>query len=188
MSHEQTPTSTSKEVTNINSEVDQARINRIVALASQAGEWNVQHGITSTTRENEIAQGQRGPNLAFFKNYVRGQAPGAGERDITKGAALLQADISRFLHPEDYKDAPALTPEGIDQLINSNMVSDTATFSPVDVIRYSVHMVKETELHFEGSDAESEIGEAVDAHFTALGRDPQTPEIALIKQEILQTV
>lgn len=165
------------------------RIDAITDLATQAGEWTAQNGPAVYTKEvdGHKVEFHNGLRLADFRNYAARHMPGADDHTLDVRAALLQSDITRYLHPEEFKDTPPATYESMSDLLGKGLVASTAVFAPGAVMRYSVHKIKETGVPFEGSEAEQRIGAAIDAEFAALGR-AENPDTPMLKQQILEAV
>jgi hypothetical protein len=166
------------------------RIDAITDLAAQAGAWTAQNGPAISTKEvnGQKVESHKGLGLVDFKDYAARHMPGADKRDVDVNAALLQAHIHRYLDPDAFKDTPAISAEAMGHLVDEGRITSTAIFYPTDVIRYSVHMIKQTGVPFEGSETEQRIGGAIDATFAALGYSPDNPAILSTKQGILETV
>jgi hypothetical protein len=158
----------------------EAQVQAMASLALTAAEWTQQHGPATydvTDEQGHKVEVNTGLRLADFETFVGRQSSDMSESDRTVQAARLQNDIARWLHewpmPED--------------LSHLDQTSPTAIFRPTDVMRYGVHMMKATGLPFEGTEAERVVAEDIDAHFAALGYDLQDPQVAMHRQEILQT-
>jgi hypothetical protein len=145
-------------------------------LVASSAEWTVNNIDMIHQRSAEGNSHIAGMKLKDFKDFVAKLAPGMSEEETTTYASRIENDVFRFNNDTPMPDDPAR----LDRTSNSAIVGQG------EVMKYGVHMMKETGLPFEGASAQ-EVEDSIKAHYAALGYDINDPGVQMNIKEILET-
>lgn len=154
------------------------QVGAMTSLIGEAAAWSARNGASYKTEvgpQGGTVETHDGMKFTDFQRFVARNNPGMAPRDVDSWAAGIENDAIR--HKYNLPLEPGVNP--------LDKISHTATIDPTSVMKYGVHMIKETGMPFEGTALEAQVGSAVDAHIVALGGNPQSPDAAAQREAVL---